>query len=133
MKKLHISQDDKMILGICGGIAESFGMNSNLVRLIFVASFFAGSAGLWIYLILAVILPRKTADEQIIDVEPETEGNKIYRLWDHRMLGGVCAGIARYFGWDVTLVRLIFVGMSFVGGIGVLLYLFFWFLFPNEE
>ena len=69
MKKLHASKDDKLILGICGGIAESIGMNSNLVSLIFIASIFAGSAGLWIYLILAVIIPKKKIEDEIIDVE----------------------------------------------------------------
>jgi len=144
MKKLHASKDDKLILGICGGIAESIGMNSNLVRLIFIASVFAGSAGLWIYLILAVIMPKKKIEDEIIDVEIKDKNkiadveavedeNKITRPWENRILGGVCAGIARYLSWDVTLVRLIFVGMSFVGGIGTILYLFFWFLFPSEE
>lgn len=133
MKKLRVSKGDKVILGICGGIGETFGLNSNLVRLLFVLSIFVGSAGFWIYLTLTVILPKEKSGEEIIEIEPEGEKRKIQRVWDNRMLGGVCAGIAKYFGWDVTLVRLVFVGMTMAGGVGAILYLFFWFIFPSEE
>jgi phage shock protein C len=133
MKKLYVSQDDKMIFGVCGGIAETFGFKANLVRLIFAASILVGSAGFWIYLMLAILTPKKKDDGQIIDVEQETEENKIRRPWNNRLLGGVCAGIANYFSWDITLTRLVFVGMTFVGGVGAMLYLFFWFLFPSED
>ena len=136
MKKLHVSQENKVLLGICGGLSESFGINANLVRLIFVASLFAGTAGFWVYLALAVIMPKDSGEQQIIEVEVKEEGEgrkKIYRLWENRMLGGVCIGIARYFGWDVTLVRLAFVVATMFGGVGILLYLLFWFVFPSEE
>ncbi|MCF7792745.1 MAG: PspC domain-containing protein [Candidatus Cloacimonetes bacterium] len=136
MKKLYVSQDDKVILGICGGIAESYGFNANLVRFFFIVSLFVGTAGFWIYLALAFIMPKKDAAQQIIDVEPQTdeEGKKkLIRLWEGRMLGGVCIGIARYFGWDVTLVRVGFVALSFAGWIGVIGYVALWFILPNED
>lgn len=41
-----------------------------------------------------------------------------------RMIAGVCAGAAEYFGWDVTLVRvLVAVVSTITGGMGVLAYL----------
>ena len=134
MKKLHISQEDKVIAGVCGGLAESTGLNANLIRGIFVFTIFFGFYGVLAYLILLVILPKDDGKAEIIDVEVETEeDDKIRRVWKNRMIAGVCAGIAKYLKWDVTFVRIIFVGMSFVAGIGIILYLFFWFLFPNEE
>lgn len=45
---------------------------------------------------------------------------------DGRVLAGVCAGIARAVGVDVTLVRLLFAVLAFAGGAGVLLYLTLW-------
>jgi phage shock protein C len=39
---------------------------------------------------------------------------KLYRSLNQRMLGGVCGGLAEYFEIDVSLVRLIFVGLGLV-------------------
>ncbi|MBD3949891.1 PspC domain-containing protein [Tuanshanicoccus lijuaniae] len=56
-KKLFKSSTDKKIMGVCGGIAEYFNIDSTLVRLGFAISFFALSAGFWPYLLLGIILP----------------------------------------------------------------------------
>jgi len=134
MKKLHLSQEDKVIAGVCGGLSESTGLNANLIRGIFVFTIFFGLSGVWVYLLLLAVLPKPSDKPEVIDVEVESEEvGKIYRVWKNRMIAGVCAGLARYLAWDVSIIRLAFVGMSFVAGIGVILYIFFWFLFPNEE
>lgn len=49
-----------------------------------------------------------------------------------RVLGGVAAGIARYFGWDPLLVRLGFVVLCFVGGAGALAYVAGWVMLPRD-
>lgn len=134
MKKLHISEENKIIFGVCGGLAESLGIKANIIRGIFIVSLLLGLSGVWIYLILLVILPKGGREEKIIDVEVEPQKeHKIYRCWKNRMIAGVCCGIAKYLNWDISLLRLAFVVMSFVGGVGIILYLIFWFLFPNEE
>jgi len=43
-----------------------------------------------------------------------------------RALAGVCAGIARSLGVDVTLVRLVFALLALAGGAGIVLYLALW-------
>lgn len=48
------------------------------------------------------------------------------RSTDDRKIAGVASGLAEYFNTDVTLVRVAFVGLSFVSGIGVALYLAAW-------
>jgi len=59
-KELRRSATDVKLCGVCGGIAEYFGLDSNLVRLVWVAiSLFAGT-GLLLYIIAAVLMP--TAD-----------------------------------------------------------------------
>ncbi|HSL64008.1 MAG TPA: PspC domain-containing protein, partial [Gaiellaceae bacterium] len=45
---------------------------------------------------------------------------------DGRALAGVCAGVARTLGVDVTLVRLVFAVLALAGGAGVVLYLALW-------
>ena len=133
MKNLHISDKEKMLTGVCAGIGESFGINANFVRGAFLISLLFGFSGFFIYLILTVILPKGEKKPEVIDVEEEKEKTKICRSWDKRMLAGVCGGFAKYFGWDVSLIRIAFVIMTLAGGIGIFLYLFFWFIFSNED
>jgi phage shock protein C len=56
-KKLYRSQTDKMIAGVCGGIAEYFGIDSTLVRLGWVLFTFAGGSGILAYIIAWIIMP----------------------------------------------------------------------------
>ena len=47
---------------------------------------------------------------------------KLYRIEEGKMLCGVCAGIAEYFGIDPTIVRLIWAALA-LSGTGILLYI----------
>lgn len=58
-KKLYLSETDKKIGGVCGGIAEYFNIDSTLVRLAWVLFIFAGGSGLLAYLIAWMIMPRR--------------------------------------------------------------------------
>ncbi len=48
------------------------------------------------------------------------------------MLGGVCGGLANFFGLDPTLVRLFFVFFAIFAGGGVLAYVLLWFVVPKQ-
>ncbi|WP_166844446.1 PspC domain-containing protein [Isoptericola sp. BMS4] len=50
-----------------------------------------------------------------------------------RVIGGVCAGIADYFGWNRTLVRVLTVASIFIPGPQVLAYVLFWIFMPSER
>lgn len=56
------------------------------------------------------------------------------RSLDDRMIAGVMGGIARRFGWNATLVRVVFVIVSLASAAfpGILVYLLLWLLMPNE-
>ena len=58
---------------------------------------------------------------------------KLTRSTDDKMVAGVAAGIAAYFGIDTTLVRLLFVLFAFLGGPGLLVYLIMWIFMPEES
>ncbi|WOK06757.1 PspC domain-containing protein [Imperialibacter roseus] len=51
-----------------------------------------------------------------------------------KMLGGVCAGIANYFGWDPTMVRLGYVVLSVLSAAfpGILVYIIMWIVVPES-
>lgn len=50
----------------------------------------------------------------------------LYRDTEDKMLGGVCAGLARYFDIDTTLMRVIFVALALVGGGAAIAYVVLW-------
>jgi phage shock protein PspC (stress-responsive transcriptional regulator) len=63
-----------------------------------------------------------------------TDGTKVLvRSRKGRMVAGICAGAAEYFGWDVTLARVIVAVIAVItGGGGVLAYLAAWAIIPAE-
>ena len=56
-KRLVRTQDDKMFLGVAGGIADYFGIDPAIVRIAFVLLTFFHGWGLILYFILAIIMP----------------------------------------------------------------------------
>ena len=62
-KKLYRSSRDKKLLGVCGGIAEYFEIDSTVLRLIWaVGTFFSVGLGLLLYLAAALIMPVNNAN-----------------------------------------------------------------------
>lgn len=60
------------------------------------------------------------------------ENKKLTRS-NNRMLAGVCAGLAEYFGWDVTAVRLIYaLATIFTVFSGVIIYAVLWLVMPEK-
>ena len=59
----------------------------------------------------------------------------LHRSRRHRLLGGVCGGIADWLGWDPTLVRVLFVVISIAsaGFPGTIVYLILWLVMPRAE
>lgn len=57
---------------------------------------------------------------------------RLTRVEEGRMIAGVCAGVGRYMGLDVTIVRIIFVLLALFAAGGVLLYLILWLIMPME-
>ncbi len=57
-RRLTRSQDNKMIAGVCGGLAEYLAIDVTLVRLLFVLLLLLGGHGLLVYVILWIIMPQ---------------------------------------------------------------------------
>ena len=68
-ERITKSKTDKVIDGVCGGIAEYFGIDSVIVRLIFVVLVFLNGIGLLLYIILVIIMPKA---EQVDQPQKET-------------------------------------------------------------
>ncbi len=60
------------------------------------------------------------------------QASRIVRPRHPRVIAGVCSGIAIHFGWDITLIRVLTVVVTFLtGGTGVLLYIAAWIVLPD--
>ncbi len=58
-KKLYRSIDERILGGVCGGIAEYFKVDPVLVRIIFIVLFFGAGSGLLAYIIAWIIVPEE--------------------------------------------------------------------------
>jgi len=195
-RKLYRSQVNKMLAGICGGLAEYLHIDATLVRLLWVIISLFGGIGVIAYIAALIIIPvnpqqtgtettsavkdkslfwgsvliivggflllkqfglfqsfsfwqipwqavwgallvslglmlvfKKVKVEDVFDVE----NKKLYRSQTQRMLGGVCGGLADYFNWDVSLVRILWViGTVISYGMGIIVYVIMLIVFPEE-
>jgi len=59
--------------------------------------------------------------------------NKKLKRSSNRVMGGVCAGIADYLQWDISLVRILYViATLFTAFSGLLVYIILWIVIPQE-
>lgn len=58
-KKLYRSRTDTVLAGVCSGLGKYMGLEPNVVRLIAVVLFFCGSLGFWVYIVLAILIPKE--------------------------------------------------------------------------
>jgi len=60
-------------------------------------------------------------------------GKKLYRSQQEKMVAGVCGGLGEYLDLDPTLIRIIWVVITLMGGAGLLAYLIMWIVVPNPR
>jgi phage shock protein C len=60
-ERLRRSARERMFFGVCGGIADYFRMDPTIVRLIFVVTGLVGGIGVFVYLVLAILMPEAIA------------------------------------------------------------------------
>jgi phage shock protein C len=59
IKRLYRSKKDRMIAGVCGGLASYIGIDPTLVRLLFVLGMFAVGGTLLAYVVMMVVIPEE--------------------------------------------------------------------------
>ena len=94
-KKLYRSAKDRMISGVCGGMADYFNIDPTIVRIIWVLLFFTGGAGLLLYIAALIIVP---LDPDSVPVKRESAGDS-KAVWGIILVViGIILLIGRY-GW----------------------------------
>lgn len=101
-KRLYRDENDKVFGGVCSGLANYFGIDVVVVRIIFVILAISFGFGLIPYLILWVAVP-SSATKEIGGYR-----KKLYRDNDDKIIGGVCSGIGNYFGINAWIPRVLF-------------------------
>jgi len=59
MKRLHRSNKNKILAGVCGGLGEYFNIDPVIIRLIWILLVFAAGTGILAYIIAWIIIPQK--------------------------------------------------------------------------
>lgn len=122
---------DGKVGGVCAGIAAYLDSDVTVVRLAWVILSIVPGAiigGLLAYAAAWLILPSGSAE-----APPVYTGRRLARSTADRKIGGVCGGLAEYFGLDSTLVRLAAVILAIYPGAiicGVLAYIIGWLVIP---
>jgi phage shock protein C len=73
--RLHRSVNDRVIAGVCGGVAEAFDIDPILVRLAFIVAALWGGIGVLAYLVLLVVLPAETDAAALAVAPPKDSAN----------------------------------------------------------
>ncbi len=130
-KRLYKSQDDCMLFGVCGGVAEYFGIDSTIIRLLVAVFCLCLGTGLVAYLISALVIPSRPDEEPYVRMTGAPK--KLRRSATDKTVCGVCGGVAEYFGIDSVIVRLLLVFFCLLGGSGVIAYIIAAIIIPEAD
>jgi phage shock protein PspC (stress-responsive transcriptional regulator) len=136
-QKLTRSEHEKILTGLCAGVARYLHIDPVWVRLatVFLAPF---GIGIVLYVLFSIIVPKS--------VDAIYLSKRLMRDTTNKVIGGVCAGIAKYINVDVSGVRLTAVVATVIlsvpgilnqtihiSGSLVLLYLLLWLIMPKAS
>ncbi|GHD24728.1 PspC domain-containing protein [Nocardiopsis kunsanensis] len=66
-KRFQRSSDKRLLAGVCGGIAEYFGWEPNIVRIVFVALTLLGFSGVFVYILAWLIMPAQGEQRSLLE------------------------------------------------------------------
>jgi phage shock protein PspC (stress-responsive transcriptional regulator) len=98
-KRLYRDEQNKVLGGVCSGIANYFGLEPLLVRILWIFLIGVNILG---YLILWIAVPSSSVKE-VGGVK-----KRLFRDIENKVIGGVAAGLSKYFGIKVWIIRILF-------------------------
>ena len=131
-RRLERIPTEGKVAGVCAGIAAYLDTDVALVRVLWILLSLVPGAliggalaygAAWLLMPVSLVPPVKKP------------GRRVVRPAGERKIAGVCAGLAAYFGVDVTAVRLTWVVLSIYPGaiiLGIIAYAIAWFIIPAE-
>jgi phage shock protein PspC (stress-responsive transcriptional regulator) len=108
---LYRNENDKVLGGVCSGLAHYLKIDPTVVRMLFALITFGGfGSGVLLYIVLWIVLPARAMEFNV--------RRRLYRNPDEKVIGGVCSGISSYFNIGVWIPRVIFTLPFFIGLLG---------------
>ncbi len=99
--RLYRDESDKLLGGVCAGLANYFRIDPSIMRILFAVITFGGfGTGFLIYILLWIILPSRSLEMQL--------RKRLFRNPEDKVIAGVASGLAAYFNMSVWIPRLIF-------------------------
>ena len=119
-KRLIRSKSDRMIGGVCGGLGDYFDVDSNIIRLIFVAFTLFGGSGVLVYIVLWIVVPEENKTSYFEDVtskDNKMEGKEKVKGAADRFASEIKDAVKndkKRDGRTVLAITLIFLGLIFL-------------------
>jgi phage shock protein PspC (stress-responsive transcriptional regulator) len=117
--RLYRDDNDKLLGGVCSGVANYLRLDPTIVRLVLALIAFLGGSGILLYILLWIILPSKPLVNTV-------STKRLYRNPDEKVIAGVASGISAYFDIAVWIPRLVFVFPLVTGVISSIFRHSFW-------
>ena len=99
-KRLYRDENNKILGGVCSGIAAYFGIDPVFIRILFIIAIFLG-VGFLAYILLWAFVPGSNMIENGVR-------KRLYRNPDGKIIAGVCSGIGSYFNINPWIPRVLF-------------------------
>jgi phage shock protein PspC (stress-responsive transcriptional regulator) len=125
MKNFHRLSGNKKIAGVCAGLGEYFEIDPVFFRLFFLVSLFFGGLGALIYVLLWIMAPEKAGEAQ-----PKPSSGLHLSRSDRKILG-VCGGLGEWLDVEPVFLRVAFVLLALLGGLGIVIYVVLWIFVPR--
>ena len=119
LSKLRRDNNDRIIAGVASGISDYFKIDPFITRLLFLLTIPLGGFGFFFYLICWIAMPKTS-------LISSTNRKKFYRDHENKIIAGIAQGMANYFSIDVFIIRLFFLALIFVDGLGFGIYFLIW-------
>jgi phage shock protein PspC (stress-responsive transcriptional regulator) len=125
VKKLHRLADDKKLAGVCAGLGEYFDVDPVFFRLFFLVSLLFGGLGALVYLLLWVMTPEKAGDRK------RGQAPSLHLSRSDRKIAGVCGGLGEWLDVDPVFLRVAFILLVLLFGLGIVVYIVLWLFVPR--
>jgi len=127
-ERIYRSRSFARIGGVCAGVAISRGYSIVLCRIVALGLLSVGF-GIPLYLLGWILLPSADRNPNGEPLTPPAD--PLVRSRHEKIFGGVCGGLAQWWGVDPALVRIGFVLLVLCGGVGLIPYIYAWIVIPQ--
>src|SRR5688572_6932038 len=131
LQQLRKSSRDRLLVGICGGLAEHTPVPAIAWRVAFVIATLCGGAGLLVYLLMWWLMP--AADSTGARAGTAWNLQSLRRSTTDVQIAGVCGGLGEYSPIPAWLWRVAFIAAVFANLAGLLAYVLMWACVPRAE